>query len=100
MLHVFGVGEVAISIVSDPGEPQFLDHTIGVVGQVTQILGHMQKGESVGVRGPFGIGWPMKEAHGKNVLIVTGGLSCATVVGATESIYRSRENYEAKLPNR
>lgn len=28
MLYVFGVGEVAISIVSDPDEPEFLDHTI------------------------------------------------------------------------
>ncbi|HBP87790.1 MAG TPA: Ni/Fe hydrogenase subunit gamma, partial [Nitrospiraceae bacterium] len=73
MLYVFGVGEVAISIVSDPGEPEFLDHTIRVVGRITQVLGAMQPGESVGVRGPFGIGWPMKEAQGKDVVIVTGG---------------------------
>ncbi len=70
MLYVFGVGEVAISIVSDPDEPGFLDHTIRVVGRITQVLGTMQKGDSVGVRGPFGIGWPMKEAQGKDVLIV------------------------------
>ncbi|MCA9457917.1 MAG: hypothetical protein KC587_14725, partial [Nitrospira sp.] len=84
MLYVFGVGEVAISIVSDPGEPEFLDHTIRVVGRITQVLGAMQVGESVGVRGPFGIGWPMKEAQGKDVVIVTGGLGCAPVVGAIE----------------
>ena len=93
MLYVFGVGEVAISIVSDPDEPEFLDHTIRIVGRVTQVLGHMQIGETVGVRGPFGQGWPMKEAKGKDILIVTGGLGCAPVVGAIEYIFRRREEY-------
>ncbi len=93
MLYVFGVGEVAISIVSDPDEPGFLDHTIRVVGRITKVLGNMQIGESVGVRGPFGVGWPMKEAKGKDVLIVTGGLGCAPVVGAIEYMFRRREEY-------
>ncbi len=93
MLYVFGIGEVAISIVSDPDEPEFLDHTIRIVGRVTEILGAMQKGDTVGVRGPFGIGWPMKEAQGKDVLIVTGGLGCAPVVGAIEYMFRRREEY-------
>lgn len=93
MLYVFGVGEVAISIVSDPDEPEFLDHTIRVVGRITKVLGTMQQGETVGVRGPFGMGWPMKEAQGKDVLIVTGGLGCAPVVGAIEYIFRRREDF-------
>ncbi len=95
MLYVFGVGEVAISIVSDPEEPEFLDHTIRIVGRVTQVLGNMQVGDPVGVRGPFGMGWPMKEAQGKDVLIVTGGLGCAPVVGAIEYMFRRREEFGA-----
>ena len=93
MLYVFGVGEVAISIVSDPDEPQFLDHTIRVVGRVTNVIGKMQIGESLGIRGPFGQGWPMAEAKGKDVLVVTGGLGCAPVVGAIEYMFRRREEY-------
>jgi NAD(P)H-flavin reductase len=95
MLYVFGVGEVAISIVSDPDEPQFLDHTIRIVGRVTQVLGTMQVGESVGVRGPFGVGWPMAEAKGKDILVVTGGLGCAPVVGAIEYMFRRRKDFGA-----
>ncbi|TAJ26197.1 MAG: Ni/Fe hydrogenase subunit gamma, partial [Nitrospirae bacterium] len=38
MLYAFGVGEVAISIVSDPDEPQVLDHTIRAVGRVTKAI--------------------------------------------------------------
>jgi sulfhydrogenase subunit gamma (sulfur reductase) len=95
MLYVFGVGEVAISIVSDPDEPDFLDHTIRIVGRVTQVLGNMQVGETLGIRGPFGKGWPMQEAKGKDILVVTGGLGCAPVVGAIEYIFRRRDEYGA-----
>ena len=91
MLYVFGVGEVAISIVSDPDQPQFLDHTIRVVGRVTNVIGRMEVGESLGIRGPFGQGWPMEHAKGKDVLVVTGGLGCAPVVGAIEYMFRRRE---------
>ena len=93
MLYVFGVGEVAISIVSDPDEPNFLDHTIRIVGRVTNVIGKMQVGDTLGLRGPFGQGWPMKEAQGKDVLIVTGGLGCAPVVGAIGYMFRRREQY-------
>jgi NAD(P)H-flavin reductase len=93
MLYVFGVGEVAISIVSDPDKPDFLDHTIRIVGRVTQVLGNMQIGETLGIRGPFGKGWPMREGKGKDILVVTGGLGCAPVVGAIEYIFRRREEY-------
>jgi len=93
MVYVFGVGEVAISIVSDPDEPEFLDHTIRIVGRVTHVLGNMQIGEPLGIRGPFGKGWPMAEGKGNDILVVTGGLGCAPVVGAIEYIFRRREEY-------
>ncbi|MDT7042832.1 FAD/NAD(P)-binding protein [Candidatus Nitronereus thalassa] len=95
MLYVFGVGEVAISIVSDPDEPEFLDHTIRVVGRVTNVIGHMDIGDTLGIRGPFGKGWPMEEAKGKDVVVITGGLGCAPVVGAIEYMFRRREEYGA-----
>lgn len=93
MVYLFGVGEVAISIVSDPDEPQVLDHTIRVVGRVTKSIARLQPGDQLGIRGPFGQGWPLDEAQGKDVVIVTGGLGCAPVVGAIEYIFRRRTQY-------
>ncbi|RMH33649.1 MAG: Ni/Fe hydrogenase subunit gamma [Nitrospirae bacterium] len=93
MVYAFGVGEVAISIVSDPDHPRELDHTIRIVGRTTDVIGRMQPGDRLGIRGPFGKGWPMEEAKGSDILIVTGGLGCAPVVGAIEYIFRRRENY-------
>ncbi|MBX3303584.1 MAG: FAD/NAD(P)-binding protein [Nitrospira sp.] len=93
MVYLFGVGEVAISIVSDPDGPEVLDHTIRTVGRVTKAIADLQPGETLGIRGPFGEGWPLEEAKGRHVVIVTGGLGCAPVVGAIEYIFRRRAQY-------
>lgn len=93
MVYLFGVGEVAISIVSDPEEPERLDHTIRSVGRVTSAIAQLQVGETLGIRGPFGQGWPLHAARGHDVVIVTGGLGCAPVMGAIEYIFRRRLHY-------
>lgn len=95
MVYAFGVGEVAMSIVSDPDDPEFLDHTIRMVGRVTQAIGRLGTGDVLGIRGPYGRGWPLDRARGKDVLIVTGGLGCAPVVGVIEYIFRRRDSYGA-----
>ncbi len=72
MLYVFGVGEVPISIVSDPDESGVLEHTIRRVGKASAALVGLKKGDTIGLRGPYGSSWPLEEAQGKDVVIVTG----------------------------
>ena len=62
MLYSFGVGESAISISGDPARPRAIEHTIRSVGMVTAALSALRPGDRVGVRGPFGIGWPVDVA--------------------------------------
>ncbi len=95
MVYAFGVGEVAISIVSDPEDPELLVHTIRIVGRTTQAIGRLGPGDVLGIRGPYGRGWPLDKARGKDVVIITGGLGCAPVVGAIEYIFRRRDQYGA-----
>ncbi len=95
MLYIFGVGEVPISIVSDPEDTHILDHTIRIVGRVTGVIGNMKVGDEMAVRGPFGNGWPLELAKGKDVVVITGGLGCAPVVGAVEYLFRRRDSYGA-----
>jgi NAD(P)H-flavin reductase len=92
MLYVPGVGEVAISISSDPDEED-LEHTIRIVGTVTRVIDRLEVGDVIGVRGPYGNGWPLHEARWKDVLVVTGGLGCAPVTGAIEYMFRRRGSY-------
>jgi len=93
MLYLHGVGEVAISIVSDPENDRLFDHTIRAVGRVTRGLSQLREGDWIGVRGPFGVGWPLDEAEGKDVVILTGGLGCAPVVAVINYIFRRRERF-------
>src|SRR5512146_1597408 len=59
MLYVFGVGEAAISISSDATKPQVLAHTIHRVGTVTSALAQKKRGDTIGLRGPYGSSWPI-----------------------------------------
>jgi sulfhydrogenase subunit gamma (sulfur reductase) len=93
MVYLYGVGEVAISIVSDPESDVLLDHTIRAVGRVTHGLARLQAGERIGIRGPFGRGWPMALAEGRDVFIVTGGLGCAPVVAVINYVLARRTRF-------
>lgn len=93
MLYAFGVGEVPISIVSDPADPQHIEHTIRIAGHVTTVMGAWKVGDIVGVRGPYGSAWPLEAARGRDVVVITGGLGCAPVVGVLKYIFRRRDEY-------
>ena len=93
MLYLYGGGEVPISIVSDPRDEHVIDHTIRAVGRITRPLARLQAGDRIGLRGPYGRGWPLGEAEGRDVLIVTGGLGCAPVVSVIRYILRRRARF-------
>ena len=65
MLYLYGVGEIAISIVSDPQDSHIIDHTIRVVGRVTHGMNNLKTGDHIGLRGPYGRGWPMQQSKHK-----------------------------------
>ena len=93
MLYLYGVGEVPISIMSDPEEREIIGHTIRAVGRVTRGLAALKPGDKVGLRGPFGRGWPLQEVSGCDVVLVTGGLGCAPVVSVIHYVLRRRERF-------
>lgn len=93
MLYLYGVGEVPISIMSDPEDRDGIGHTIRALGRVTQGLAALGPGDRVGLRGPFGRGWPLQEVSGCDVVLVTGGLGCAPVVSVIHYILKRRERF-------
>jgi len=93
MVYVFGVGEAAISISSDPAEPRRLAHTIRHVGSVTRAIARMGVGAKIGVRGPYGNGWPLTQCRGRDIVLVAGGIGLAPLRPAIYSILANRERY-------
>lgn len=77
MIYAFGVGEVPISISGHPDHPDTLMHTVRAVGAVTNAICALEPGDSAGIRGPFGTGWP--DAKGKDLVVIAGGIGLAPV---------------------
>jgi NAD(P)H-flavin reductase len=92
MLYLFGVGEVAVSISGDPAtEP--LEHTIRGVGTVTRPMTCLAEGDTLGVRGPYGSGWPVGDAEGGDLLIVAGGVGLPPLRPVLLHALRHRERF-------
>lgn len=78
MLYRPGVGEIAISVSGDPSTRDgSLTQTIRDVGAVSHALVRSRPGEVIGVRGPFGRGWGLGQAVGRDLVIVAGGVGLA-----------------------
>jgi NAD(P)H-flavin reductase len=95
MVYTHGVGEVPLSISGDPARPEVLTHTIRAVGAVTNALFKTDVGDEVGVRGPYGVGWPMETMLGRDVLIVAGGIGLAPVRPAITQVLDARDDYRS-----
>jgi NAD(P)H-flavin reductase len=93
MLYVFGVGEVPLSISGDPQQQDWTLHTVRNVGTVTGALAGLRAGASVGLRGPFGVGWPLETAEGNDVVIVAGGIGLAPLRPVLYRVLARREKY-------
>ena len=93
MLWVFGVGELPISISGDPANRDCLIYTVRSVGQATHALVSQKVGDSVGVRGPMGVGWPVQAARGRDVIIVAGGIGLAPLRPLIYEVLRNRKDY-------
>lgn len=93
MVYVYGIGEAAISISSDPGRPGTLDHTIHRVGLVTTALAQKKRGDLIGIRGPYGSSWPIDVARGKDVCIASGGIGLAPLRPVIYTMLKNRDAY-------
>lgn len=93
MIFVPGVGEAAISISGDTEERGVIRHTIRVVGSVTRAISRMGVGGVVGLRGPFGRGWPLDTLDGGDVVLVAGGIGLAPLRPVVYWLQRNRERF-------
>ncbi|MEO0075082.1 MAG: FAD/NAD(P)-binding protein [candidate division WOR-3 bacterium] len=74
MISLAGVGEAPFSISSTPSRPGLLEFGIRKVGIITEQLFKLKENEIIGVRGPFGNGFPIDKFENKDLIIVVGGL--------------------------
>ncbi len=82
-LSLMGKGESPIGIASSPTEKGALLFTVMKVGVVTTALHNLNKGAQMGIRGPLGNFYPVKEMEGKNVVVIGGGFAFTTLRALT-----------------
>ncbi len=90
----FGVGEAPFGIANIPqnGEP-ILDFAINRLGSVTTDLHELGVGDTVGVRGPMGNGFPMEKFKDKNLIVIGGGIGGAPLRPVIQAVMAHRNDY-------
>ncbi len=93
-VSLLGVGEAPISISSSPSRSNgTFELCVRKVGDVTGILHTMKTGDTLGVRGPFGRGFPIERFRGKDMLFAPGGLGLAPLRSLINQVLDERGNF-------
>lgn len=92
MCTVFGAGEFAVSLPPSP-ENDRLHISVRSVGKVTRALHELKAGDKLGIRGPFGNGFPFEEIKGKNVIYVAGGIGIIPLRSSVVHILQNRKDF-------
>ncbi len=94
MVSVLGVGEAPISITSSPSRSNgTFELCVRRVGDVTNALHAMQPGDKMGIRGPFGNGFPIEKMRGKDMLFAPGGLGLAPLRSLINQVLDERGSF-------
>jgi NAD(P)H-flavin reductase len=92
MCTVFGAGEFAVSLPPSPENDRF-HLTVRKVGSVTNALHELQAGDKVGIRGPFGNGFPFEEIKGKNIVYVAGGIGLIPLRSSIVHVLQHKQKF-------
>jgi len=93
-VSVFGVGEAPISISSSPSRSNGrFELCVRKAGDLTGALHTLAAGDRIGVRGPFGEGFPIERFRGKDMLFAPGGLGLAPLRSLINQVLDERSNF-------
>jgi len=92
-LSLPGSGEIPISYCGIPAADGSLELCIRHIGHVTAALLRAGRGDTVGLRGPFGQGFPLHFFRGQDLLLIAGGLGMAPLRSLLLALLRQRDNW-------
>lgn len=93
-LTVFGVGEAPFTPSSSPYQLETMEITILKAGYVTEAIHRLKAGDDVGLRGPFGKGYPLEKFEGKEILVVGGGVGLAPLRALLNAFFYDLDKYK------
>jgi len=96
-VSLFGIGEAPISVSSSPTKKGSFELAVRAVGNVTRALHTLNQGASLGIRGPFGQGFPVEEMKGKDILFVAGGIGLVPLRSLINYVLDNRSDFSRLL---
>jgi sulfhydrogenase subunit gamma (sulfur reductase) len=93
MVSIFGMGEAPISLCSSPTRGPSFQLCIRAAGDLTEKLNRTTAGEVLGVRGPYGKGFPLEKMRNRDILIIAGGIGLAPLRSLIQYILDKREDF-------
>ena len=93
MISIVGEGEAPFCLSSSPTRPGMLEFCIRNVGTLTGSLAGLKENQTIGVRGPYGNGFPMEKMEGKDIMIVAGGMGAAPLRSVLLNILDDRDKF-------
>ena len=90
-LPAFSAAPISVSRFRRDG----LDLTIRAAGPATRAMAALDRGSTIGLRGPLGHGWPVGELAGRDVVIVAGGIGLAPLRPLIDACLAQREELGA-----
>ncbi|MEW6040477.1 MAG: FAD/NAD(P)-binding protein [Elusimicrobiota bacterium] len=91
---VYGVGEAPFCLASAPVTSEYIECSIKKMGKVTQAIHNLEAGDIVGIRGPYGNGFPVKQLKSKNLLFIAGGIGLAPLRSLINYCLSNRNDYK------
>jgi len=92
-VSAFGAGEAPFGIASTPRRGATVDFAVARLGSVTTGLHELGEGDLLGVRGPLGNSFPMETFHGKNIIVLGGGIGGAPLRPVIQHVLDQRSDY-------
>ncbi len=90
---VAGAGEAPISITSPSHTKDHVELCIKTVGRLTNLLAGKQVGDRVGIRGPYGIGFPVDHLRGRDIVFIAGGIGLAPLRSLIKTVLARPDDY-------
>ncbi|MEK7821732.1 MAG: FAD/NAD(P)-binding protein [Planctomycetota bacterium] len=93
LLSVLGVGEAPVTLASSPLKKDGVEVCVRRVGSLTNALHRLQEGATIGLRGPFGKGFPIEALKGKDLLFVAGGIGIIPLRSLIHYVLERRKDF-------
>jgi NAD(P)H-flavin reductase len=93
VLSILGYEEAVFGVASSPLEKESFDICVRKVGTLTRALDGTKVGDEVGIRGPYGNGFPLEVLENKDLILAAGGTGIAPIASLAEYLIANRSEF-------